>query len=129
VAVEAQSPVYETPPWGYLDQPAFLNIVIRGVTGLKPLPLLAYLKQLELTLGREATFHWGPRLIDIDILFYGDLVVETPMLSLPHPSLAERAFVLVPLADLAAELRHPVLGKSVRELLAGVDTRGIKPYG
>ena len=129
VAVEAQSPVYETPPWGYLDQPAFLNMVIRGVTGLKPLPLLAYLKQLELTLGREATFHWGPRLIDIDILFYGDLVVETPMLSLPHPSLAERAFVLVPLADLAAELRHPVLGKSVRELLAGVDTRGIKPYG
>jgi 2-amino-4-hydroxy-6-hydroxymethyldihydropteridine diphosphokinase len=129
VAVEAESPVYETPPWGYLDQPAFLNMVIRGVTALEPQPLLVYLKQLERTLGREKTFHWGPRLIDIDILFYGDLVLKTPALSLPHPGLAERAFVLVPLADLAADLRHPVLGKSVRELLAGVDASGVMPYG
>jgi len=129
VTVEIESRVYETPPWGYLDQPAFLNMVIRGSTGLEPLPLLTYLKQLELTLGREATFHWGPRVIDIDILLYDDLVLETPALSLPHPGLAERAFVLVPLADLAADLRHPVLGKSVRELLTGVDTRGVKPYG
>ena len=129
VTVEAESPVYETPPWGFLEQPAFLNMVLRGSTGLEPLPLLAHLKQLEQTLGRKTTFHWGPRQIDIDILFYGDLVLQTPTLSLPHPGLAERAFVLVPLADLAADLRHPVLGKSVRELLGGVDARGVKPYG
>jgi len=128
VNVQAESPVYETPPWGYLDQPAFLNLVLQGTTALKPLPLLEDLKRLERTLGREETFHWGPRRIDIDILFYDDLVLETPRLSLPHPGLAERAFVLVPLADLAADLRHPVLGKSVRELLAGVDVSGVKPY-
>jgi 2-amino-4-hydroxy-6-hydroxymethyldihydropteridine diphosphokinase len=129
VTVQAESPVYETPPWGYLDQPAFLNMVLQGVTSLEPLPFLAHLKQLEGMLGREKTFHWGPRRIDIDILFYDDLVLETPRLSLPHPGLAERAFVLVPLADLAADLRHPMLHKSVRELLAGVDVSGVKPYG
>lgn len=129
VTVQAESPVYETPAWGYTDQPAFLNMVLQGATALRPLPLLAQLKRLEKTLGREKTFHWGPRRIDIDILFYDDLVLETPRLSLPHPGLAERAFVLVPLADLAADLRHPVLGKTVRDLLAGVDASGVKPYG
>jgi 2-amino-4-hydroxy-6-hydroxymethyldihydropteridine diphosphokinase len=129
VTVQAESRVYETPPWGYTDQPAFLNMVLRGVTELQPLPLLAHLKQLERALGRGKTFRWGPRRIDIDILFYDDLVLETPRLSIPHPGLTERAFVLVPLADLAPDLRHPVLGKSVRELLAGVDASGVKPYG
>ena len=129
VAVQAESPVYETPPWGYTDQPPFLNMVLQGATELQPMPLLANLKQLERTLGRGKTFRWGPRRIDIDILFYDDLVLETPRLSIPHPGLPERAFVLVPLADLAADLRHPVLGKSVRELLAAVDASGVKLYG
>jgi len=129
VTVQAESPVYETPPWGYTDQPPFLNMVLQGATELQPLPLLAHLKQLERRLGRGKTFRWGPRRIDIDILFYEDLVLETPRLSIPHPGLAQRAFVLVPLADLAADLRHPVLGKSVRELLARVDANGVKRYG
>jgi 2-amino-4-hydroxy-6-hydroxymethyldihydropteridine diphosphokinase len=125
----AESPVYETPPWGVTDQPAFLNMVVRGTTALPPLELLRRLKQLETELGRQPGRRWGPRLIDIDILFYDDLVIDQPGLTVPHPRLPERAFVLVPLADLAPDLVHPRLGKSVRELLAGVDAEGVKRYG
>ncbi len=125
--VEEQSKVYETPAWGYEDQPAFLNIAVRGQTELAPADLLAYLKAIELRLGRTATFRWGPRLIDIDILFYDDLVLETPELVIPHPRLHERAFVVVPLRDIAANLVHPVLGKSVQDLARGLDTSGIRP--
>jgi 2-amino-4-hydroxy-6-hydroxymethyldihydropteridine diphosphokinase len=125
----AGSPVYETPPWGLTDQPAFLNMAVRGETALPPLELLRRLKQLEVSLGRQPGVRWGPRLIDIDILFYDDLVIDQPGLIVPHPRLHERAFVLVPLADLAPDLVHPVLGKSVRELLAGVNAEGVKRYG
>ena len=128
VLVLEQSPVYETPPWGLTDQPAFLNMVLKGRTQLEPLLLLTYLKQLETRLGREPAARWGPRLIDLDILFYADLVLATPQLTLPHPRLSERAFVLVPLADLAPGLVHPLLGLSVRNLLASVDTTGVKRY-
>ena len=128
VLVLEQSPVYETPPWGLMDQPAFLNMVLKGRTQLEPLLLLTYLKQVETRLGREPAAHWGPRLIDLDILFYADLVLATPQLTLPHPRLSERAFVLVPLADLAPGLVHPLLGLSVRNLLASVDTTGVKRY-
>jgi 2-amino-4-hydroxy-6-hydroxymethyldihydropteridine diphosphokinase len=124
----AFSTIYETPPWGVLDQPAFLNQVICAKTALAPLALLDYLKQLELDLGRQPGLRYGPRLIDLDILLYDDLVFEDPRLSIPHPRLAERAFVLVPLNDIAPDLRHPVLGVSMAQLLAGLDTRGIKPY-
>jgi 2-amino-4-hydroxy-6-hydroxymethyldihydropteridine diphosphokinase len=117
----AASPVYETAPWGYTDQPAFLNQVLGIETGLSPLELLAALKRVEVDLGRITSFRYGPRLIDLDILFYDDLVLETPGLVIPHPRLAERAFVLVPMADLAPDLRHPTLGKTVSELLAAVD--------
>lgn len=119
------SPVYETPPWGIEDQPAFLNQVIRAETELPPNELLAYLKRLERELGRQKTVRYGPRLIDLDILFYDDLVVELPGLTIPHPRLAERAFVLVPLADLAPNLRHPITGHTVQELLEQTDTTGI----
>ena len=129
VTVLDRSPVYATPPWGVTDQPAFLNMVIKGETRLAPAPLLAHLKHLETELGRLPSIRYGPRLIDIDILFYGNLVLNTPGLILPHPRLHERAFVLVPLADLAAEFIHPVLGKPIRQLLAAVDTKGVKPYG
>ena len=129
VSVLAESPVYETPPWGYTDQPAFLNMTLKGETDLEPLSLLAHLKRLESELGRLPAVRWGPRRIDIDLLFYDDLVLHTDQLTLPHPRLHERAFVLVPLADLAPDLVHPVLAWTVRELLAGVDTTGVEPYG
>ena len=124
-----RSPVYETQPWGFANQPAFLNGVIRGRTRLAPLELLDYLQTLETKLGRLPSVRYGPRLIDMDILFYNDLILDTPNLTIPHPRLHERAFVLVPLADLAADFIHPLLGKSVRHLLAGVDATGVKRYG
>jgi len=127
VTVLAESRVYETPPWGYEDQPAFLNMAVRAETDLKPEALLAYLKQIEAQLGREKNIRWGPRLIDLDILFYDDLVIETPPLVVPHPRLHERGFVLVPLTDVAPEFVHPVFGKRVRELLEGIDVSGIRP--
>ena len=129
VIVLAESHIYETPPWGYKDQPAFLNMVIKAETELEPEQLLQYLKELETELGREQSFHWGPRLIDLDILFYDDLVLDSPPLIIPHPRLHERAFVLVPLMDIAPELIHPVIKKSVSELLAEVDTQGIIRFG
>jgi 2-amino-4-hydroxy-6-hydroxymethyldihydropteridine diphosphokinase len=129
VKVQTLSPIYETPPWGVTDQPAFLNMVLRGKTRLTPTNLLKYVKSLETSLGRLPTIRYGPRLIDIDILFYDDLVLDTPELILPHPRLHERAFVLVPLADLAPALVHPRLGKPVRELLRAVDTKGIVRIG
>ncbi len=107
VKVLARSPVYETPPWGLTDQPDFLNMVVKGETRLSPLRLLTGLKRLEKNLGRLPSVRYGPRLIDIDILFYDDLVLHTPELTLPHPHLHERAFVLVPLADLAGGPRPP----------------------
>jgi 2-amino-4-hydroxy-6-hydroxymethyldihydropteridine diphosphokinase len=122
------SPVYETDPWGYTDQPAFLNQVVAGETTLPPEDLLIHLKDLETALGRKPTFHYGPRPIDIDILLYNDLILETPRLILPHPRLHERAFVLVPLADIAPNLVHPRLGKSVRDLLAAADRKGVELF-
>lgn len=127
VKVIAESHIYETPPWGYEDQPAFLNMVVKSVTNLEPEALLKYLKQLETELGRESNFRWGPRLIDLDILFYDDLVIDTPPLIIPHPRLHERGFVLAPLADVAADFVHPVLGDRVWELLQRADVSGIRP--
>jgi 2-amino-4-hydroxy-6-hydroxymethyldihydropteridine diphosphokinase len=120
------SSVYETEPWGYIDQPIFLNQVIEGETVLQPPDLLVFLKKLEVTLGRTATFLYGPRLIDIDILLYDQAVVNQPGLVIPHPRLAERAFALVPLAELAPELRHPSLGLTICELKSQIDTSGVK---
>jgi 2-amino-4-hydroxy-6-hydroxymethyldihydropteridine diphosphokinase len=128
MTVLSPSPVYETPPWGLADQPAFLNMVIHGTTSLSPLVLLRALKKLEKRLGRLPSVRFGPRLIDMDILFYEDLVLNSVELTLPHPRLQERAFVLVPLNDLAPDLVHPVLGKTVRALLAATDTKGIFRY-
>jgi 2-amino-4-hydroxy-6-hydroxymethyldihydropteridine diphosphokinase len=128
VRILACSPVYETEPWGFTNQPAFLNQAIAGETDLSPADLLVHLKRLETTLGRRPTFRYGPRQIDIDILFYDDLILESPALVLPHPRLHERAFVLAPLADIAPNLLHPQLGKSVHELLVGVDRTGVELF-
>ena len=128
VDVKSRSRVYETPPWGYTDQPAFLNMVIKGNTYLQPEPLLKHLKRLEIALGRGPSFQNGPRLIDIDILFYDKLVLDTHPLILPHPHLHERGFVLMPLNDIAPDLMHPTIGRTVREMLASTDTSGITVY-
>jgi 2-amino-4-hydroxy-6-hydroxymethyldihydropteridine diphosphokinase len=119
--VRAKSSVYETAPWGYTDQPAFLNQVVKAETYLEPEALLQHLKRLESVMGRVPSFQNGPRLIDIDILFYDDLVLDSPIVQIPHPRLHERAFVLMPLHDLSPDLVHPVLQKSVSELLLTSD--------
>jgi len=128
VHIIRESTIYETPPWGYTDQPAFLNMVIEAATSLKPRALLTYLKKREDDLGRIESFRYGPRQIDLDILFYDDIVLSEDDLDIPHPRFHERAFVLVPLADLAPELEHPILGQRVHSLLNDVDTSGITPF-
>lgn len=128
VRVLHTSSVYETEPWGYEEQPAFLNQVIEAQTTLSPLELLAYLKEVEDRMGREETFRYGPRVIDIDILFYEDLTYADEELQIPHPRITERAFVLVPLAEIAPDLIHPELGESIRELLRDVDQQGVEPF-
>jgi 2-amino-4-hydroxy-6-hydroxymethyldihydropteridine diphosphokinase len=126
--VKAKSAVYETPPWGYEDQPKFLNQVIKAITYLDPEPLLKHLKRLEVTLGRKETFQNGPRLIDMDILFYDDLILNTRLLVIPHPRLQERGFVLLPLMDIDPDLVHPVSKKSVREMMTGCYVEGIEKF-
>ena len=123
-----QSSVYETEPWGYSDQPTFLNQIIKADTILDPLDLLAFLKDTEVILGRQETFRFGPRLIDLDIIFYDDLVMETPKLTIPHPRIAERAFVLIPLAEIAPDLYHPVLGRTIQQLKTDVDASSIELF-
>lgn len=126
--VKKKSLVYETPPWGYTDQPPFLNQVVMAKTYLEPDALLSHLKRLESVLGREPSFENGPRLIDMDILFYDDAILDSPPLVIPHPRLHQRGFVLVPLNEIAPDLVHPVLGKSISDLLLDVERLNIVEY-
>jgi 2-amino-4-hydroxy-6-hydroxymethyldihydropteridine diphosphokinase len=128
VALLRTSPVYETAPWGYLDQPPFLNLVFEARTDIQPLDLLAALKKIEMDMGRLPAVRYGPRLIDLDILFYGHETINLPGLAIPHPAMGQRAFVLVPLADLIPGFRHPVTGLLIKEMLAGLDTGSVIPY-
>ena len=119
MSLERLSATYETAPRYVLDQPPFLNMAVGGDTPLEPLLLLEKLKKFEIDIGRVPTEErYGPRAIDLDILFYGSDVVNEPGLSIPHPLMAEREFVLRPLADIAPNFRHPVMGCSVAEILS-----------
>lgn len=120
------SPCYETEPWGIKEQPRFYNLACAGETHLAPAQLLAFLKEVETRLGRQETVRYGPRLIDLDILFYDDLVLEEPGLVIPHPRLHQRGFVLAPLADIAPGLVHPARGETVAQILASVGTAGVE---
>lgn len=126
VLLVQESSIYSTPPWGYLDQPDFLNQVIQVKADLEPLQLLRHLKRIEAQMGRETSFRYGPRLIDLDILFYGQRILEADVLRIPHPRLHERAFVLVPLNEIAPDFVHPILQKRIQDLLADVDTEGVR---
>ena len=118
----ALSGIYETEPWGVAEQPAFLNLAAAYDTTLAPAALLAAVKRVEAAVGRAAGPRWGPRLIDVDLLLYGDRMVRLarPDLRIPHRRLAERAFALIPLAEIAANVAVPPQGRSVGMLAAAV---------
>ena len=122
VRVTKLSPLYESAPVGVTDQPAFQNAVCLAETGLEPLPLLDYLKEIEHAAGRRPGRRWGPRPLDLDILFFGDRVIELERLTVPHPRMRERGFVLRPLADLDPERRLPGWTEDVQTALAAIDT-------
>jgi 2-amino-4-hydroxy-6-hydroxymethyldihydropteridine diphosphokinase len=127
--IERVSSIYATAPQLVVDQPIYHNLVCAGRTALAPHDLLRFLKNLERRLGRTPSYRYGPREIDLDLLLYGDQVISTPDLTVPHPRMAERAFVLAPLAEIAPDLRHPLLGRSIRELAAGVADQDIRRLG
>ncbi len=117
ISIQKISPVYETDPVGYEDQPRFLNLVVLAETALKPLLLLDCLLDIEKKMGRKKEKKWRPRNIDMDILLYDDLIVNSDRLILPHPQMHQRRFVLVPLTQVNPNLLHPLLKKNVEELL------------
>jgi 2-amino-4-hydroxy-6-hydroxymethyldihydropteridine diphosphokinase len=124
------SSVYRTEPVGHRDQPDFYNLVARGWTRIAPLELLRGMLAIEGELGRERSFANAPRLIDLDLLAYGDRVMDTPELTLPHPRIAQRGFVLHPLAEVAPHWVHPVLSRTARELLsAAASLERVEPAG
>jgi 2-amino-4-hydroxy-6-hydroxymethyldihydropteridine diphosphokinase len=129
VTIEHVSSVYDTAPMLYTNQPRFHNLVCQATTSLTPGALLHAAKEIERQLGRTSGPRYGSRVIDIDLLLYGRLVVNTPALTIPHPRIAERAFVLAPLAELAPTLTHPVLGETMVELLRRVPESDVERVG
>jgi 2-amino-4-hydroxy-6-hydroxymethyldihydropteridine diphosphokinase len=125
VRITAQSRIYRTEPVDFTDQDWFVNYVIRVETSLDPFALLSRMQAAQRRIGRrQPGVRFGPRILDLDILFYDDRVLDDPRLSLPHPRLHQRRFVLKPLCDIKPDLVHPVLGEDVRTLLAALDENG-----
>jgi 2-amino-4-hydroxy-6-hydroxymethyldihydropteridine diphosphokinase len=118
--ISKRSSFYNTTPWGYKEQPEFLNIALECFTSLSPFALLEELKKIEKKMGREDTIRYGPRVIDIDIIFYEDLIIKTEKLTIPHPLMHERDFVLKPLCEIASDFIHPELKLSIKELCDNV---------
>ncbi|MDD3370287.1 MAG: 2-amino-4-hydroxy-6-hydroxymethyldihydropteridine diphosphokinase [Alphaproteobacteria bacterium] len=127
--IEAISSVYEAPALYVQDQPPFLNAVLTGSTKLKPLSFLWSIKNIEIELGRAPTFRYGPRIVDIDLLLYSDVVTGTPELTLPHPRMHERPFVLQPLNEIASQWMHPVFRKTISDLAAALPSAPLDCLG
>ena len=126
IRVARRSSIYETEPRDLRDQPWFLNAVVEVETDLFPLQLFAHIQNVEREMGRRRLTPKGPRNIDIDILFYGRSVIDTADLQVPHPRIAQRRFVLEPLSEIASEFRHPVSGKTAREMLAAIEPQAVR---
>ena len=126
IKVTKQSSIYETAPIGYTDQPNFLNLCLEIETELSPQQLLKHCLDIEQQLHRVREIRWGPRTLDIDILLYSDNIIETDNLSIPHPRMQERAFVLIPLNDIASDKKDPRLNQKIRDLVFPDDT--VKKY-
>lgn len=116
IVIKKVSSMYETKPWGLEEQPDFINMAVEAKTRLSPEELLRALKDIEKEMGRKDTVRWGPRIIDLDILFYDDIVINMGHLQIPHPLLHKRDFVLLPLSEIAPDKVHPVLKKNIRQL-------------
>jgi 2-amino-4-hydroxy-6-hydroxymethyldihydropteridine diphosphokinase len=128
--IEKVSSIYETEPVGYVDQPKFLNAVCLVKTNIGPLQLLSLVKGIESNMGRDAGFPNGPRIIDIDIILYGNMSMIDPELTIPHPRMNERAFVLIPLVEIAPDLIHPFTKERIDDLATIVEGReGVKKVG
>jgi len=123
------SPVYETAPQGMTEQPSFLNLVVEAETDLTAAGLLEHVHAVEQALGRQRLVHWGPRTVDVDILLLDDMTLDDPDLTIPHPRLTERAFVLVPLLELRPDLTLPGTGaRPLAQCLADLPDQGVRPY-
>ena len=127
ISLKRVSSIYESEPWGYTDQPEFLNCACEGVTSQTSQQVLRILKDTESLVGRKPTSPGGPRVFDADLLFHAQLVVDEPDFQVPHPRLAERVFVLLPLAEIAPDFVHPLMSKDVKTILAEAKGReGVK---
>lgn len=118
LTINKQSSMYETTPWGVEEQPGFINMAIEIETSLEPEKLLESLKCIEAEIGRQDSYRWGPRVIDLDILLYADIIINSPMLQIPHPLMHQRDFVLRPMSEIAPDKMHPVIKKTIDKLLA-----------
>lgn len=116
--IKKQSAMYETEPWGVEEQPGFINMAIEIETSLEPEKLLESLKCIEAEIGRQDSYRWGPRIIDLDILLYADIIINTPILQIPHPLMHQRGFVLRPMSEIAPDVVHPVIKKTIDKILA-----------
>ncbi len=128
IKILKKSKIYKTKPWGKTDQPDFLNMAVEVETSFSPQELLKTLKGIEQKLKRKTNEKWGPRIIDIDILFYGNHTINEPNLIIPHPYFFERNFAIIPMADIAPDFIPPAQNKSIKQVKAGVKNEGIEIY-